>query len=224
MMFENKFFYSPKSFINGLGETLELIDESELYDKISLGLNADFIYQIGYLRGLAFNNAYDINYRLLKKELPFFYGCCLREKHCKESYPIYNGNIQIDLDFKNDISSIGINLLKESLRDSKYIRLGFISPSGKGLKLLIKTSNYNYINYKKVIKDFSAYLKLNFNIDPKYVDTNVTYKHVCFMSYDPKPIYNKNSNVFEVEEVIMHNNLTTTTNTSPIIYSPSIFV
>jgi len=187
---------SRKGFKESIGNLLEVISFSELFDIISLGLNSNFIYEIGRLRGICLKDPFSIEYRKLKLELPFFYGTCIRELHSKDSYPIYTGILQVDLDFKSDISIIGIDILMNILRHDKYIHLGFISPSGKGIKLFVKTDNRNCLSFHSYLNEFAKYLETSYSIPSKYVDRNISYKHVCFLSYDPSGFFNPSSDIF----------------------------
>lgn len=192
-------YLSRNSFSESIFKKLETLTFSELYDIISLGLNIDFIYKIGKMRGICKEKIDSLNYRREKLTLPFFYGTCKREYHSKDIEPVCNGILHIDYDFKSDISDIGIELLKEKLKNCKYIYLMFTSPSGKGLKIFVKSYLENEELYKNYCYDFVKYLEKNYGISSKYFDSSITMRHVSFLSYDPEAYFDETSLFYNLE-------------------------
>lgn len=132
---------------------------------ITNGLSSQHIYKIGEIRGSSSIDVYNKHINKLKAELPFVYLTGIRAFHSKDYELDYNGNLHVDLDFKNDFTLL-------------------ISPSGKGLKLVISTLDYNPENYYPNLYRFGKYLSGKYVIDP------ITYKHVSFISYDKNCFYN----------------------------------
>jgi len=83
---------------------------------------------------------------------------------------------------------------KESLTKNKYVYSVFISPSGNGLKVLVKVPQDadNHVNY------FNS-LEKHFN-SPYFDKTCKNLSRVCYESYDPLIYINKNSSVWDVIE------------------------
>lgn len=100
----------------------------------------------------------------------------------------YNGVICLDIDHVEDPST-----LKKKASNLKYVHAAFITPSGKGLKVIILTDgnkdNYK-VNEEKVSTGF-------------FHDTGALRDNRCkdiariqFVSYDPELYYNPNSSKF----------------------------
>ena len=77
------------------------------------------------------------------------------------------------------------------LRNNKHVITVFLSPSGKGLKALIKIPKTDKHNHPKYFKEFQK----KFNYD--YFDvSNCNVDRVCFESYDPNIYINYNAEIF----------------------------
>ena len=98
---------------------------------------------------------------------------------------------------------------KEMLTKSKYVFSVFISPSGNGLKVLVKIPKEidNHTNY------FNS-LEKHFN-SPYFDNTSKNISRVCYESYDPLIHINENSSVWDkieetqYNEVIKHRDIAT---------------
>jgi len=101
----------------------------------------------------------------------------------------HSGLICIDLDKFEDEETMLFT--KNTLTLDEYVYSVFISPSGEGLKILVKIS--------KEIENHRAYfygLKEHFN--SKYFDDScVNESRVCYISYDPDIYINENSIIFK---------------------------
>jgi len=84
---------------------------------------------------------------------------------------------------------------KEKLTKNKYIYSVFVSPSGKGLKALVKIPPI-VENHKRYFKSLQKFLD-----SPYFDSTSQNVSRVCYESYDPLIYVNKNSSVWEkIEE------------------------
>ena len=85
---------------------------------------------------------------------------------------------------------------KENLSKNKYVYSVFISPSGNGLKVLVKIpkDDSNHINYFNSLEKF---------FNSEYFDkTSKNISRVCYESYDPLIHINENSSLWDtIEEV-----------------------
>lgn len=100
----------------------------------------------------------------------------------------HSGFICIDFDgFENSQS---LSDFRQSIIDDKYTYSVFISPSGDGLKVLVKIP--------KEPKDHRAYFNgLREHYDTKYFDKScVNESRICYMSSDPTIFTNKDSEEF----------------------------
>ena len=129
----------------------------------------------------------------LKKTLP---AICFSGKFKKrnDSSLIEHSGV-ICLDFDGYKTSKDLLQEKERLTKIKYVYSVFISPSGKGLKVLVKIPKEvdNHKNYFNSLKKF-------FSSD--YFDvTSKNISRVCYESYDPLIYVAKNSSVWDkIEE------------------------
>lgn len=194
--------FSSSNFPIKKSQRLETLLLDNISYNIKRGLNDSFLYNVGLIRGVAL---IDPNSSLLKKKklelLPFFYPNGTREFHKKDSPFKYNGFLHIDLDFKESIASYGLDVLKEKLSTDKFIKLMFISPSNRGLKILVQTGNKDLEKYSLYLKAFHYFLNKKYQIDFEYMDS-LSPQHICFYSYDRNVFYNRHSDVFSIKEEI----------------------
>ena len=83
----------------------------------------------------------------------------------------------------------------EVLKENKHIALLFISPSGNGIKAVLRVSNeLDRTTHPKVFKAFNNEFKYSyFDISNSNID------RVCFESYDPNIYYNENAEIYNPE-------------------------
>lgn len=128
----------------------------------------------------------------LKKQLPAICFSGTFSKRADSALIEHSGLICLDFD--------GYDKQKELLQDkenftkSKYVFSVFISPSGNGLKVLVKipADSENHTNY------FNS-LERHFN-SPYFDKTSKNISRVCYESYDPLIFVNENSSVWSVIE------------------------
>jgi hypothetical protein len=106
----------------------------------------------------------------------------------------HSGLICLDFDkFKSDYET---QQFKEELKADPYTYAIFESPSGKGLKVLVKITN-RVENHRK---HFRA-LNKHYN-HPNFDNSCINESRICFMSYDKDIHINKDSEVFtELQEI-----------------------
>lgn len=104
----------------------------------------------------------------------------------------YSNIICIDID---GLTKAELKQLKQLIAGSKYTLAVFISPSGNGLKILIKvpgTKDDHYIVFAQIEKYFLA--EFSVIIDPSGKD----YSRLCFLAHDEEIYINEASEVFEM--------------------------
>lgn len=102
-----------------------------------------------------------------------------------ENLETYSGIVQIDLD---NLSENQIRIAKEYARSDQSVLLGFLSPSGRGYKMLIATDAKNSDLNDKV---FSYVLeKVNTNLELPIDTSTKDLARLCFFSYDPDIVIN----------------------------------
>ena len=119
-----------------------------------------------------------------KKQLPSICFSGIFESRADKNIKTHSGIVCLDFDhLDNPIE------FKEKLSKDKFVMCAFISPSGDGLKVLIKipASPQTHKASCKALKDYFKNNKLD-----NFEDVS----RVCFESYDPEIYYNPNSELF----------------------------
>lgn len=137
----------------------------------------------------------------LKKQLPSICFSGVFSKREDKALITHSGLIAIDFDHVNE----RLPELKARLKSDKYTFLLFISPSGDGLKLVVK------IPADKKTHSFSASALTDYYKDEK-LDEFKDVSRICFESYDPDIYYNPESEIFTTlkEEQIIKKTISTT--------------
>lgn len=128
----------------------------------------------------------------LKKKLP---AVCFSGKFTKraDSYLVEHSGL-ICLDFDGYTKSKDLLEDKENLCKNKYVYSVFVSPSGNGLKVLVKipADADNHINYFNSLEKY---------FNSQYFDkTSKNVSRVCYESYDPLIHVNENSSIWDTIE------------------------
>jgi len=128
----------------------------------------------------------------LKKQLPAVCFSGTFNKRTDASMITHSG--LICLDFDGYVKQKELLQDKENLSKNKYVFSVFISPSGNGLKVIVKIPSdvENHINYFKS-------LERHFN-SPYFDKTSKNVSRVCYESYDPLIHVNDNSSIWDVIE------------------------
>jgi hypothetical protein len=110
----------------------------------------------------------------------------------------HSGYMVLDYDDVDDVKS-----LKDELKQNKYVYCVFISPSGNGIKAVVKIPPCDATTHSKYHKAFQE------EFESKYFDTSGSdVSRVCFESYDPD-IY-VNHDVVQYEPVLEDKGYNTT--------------
>jgi len=126
---------------------------------------------------------------LIKQSLPAICFSGEFTKRNDNSLSSHSGLICLDFDgYKNDKELLQE---KEKLSNDNYVFSVFISPSGKGLKVLVKIPK-DEINHKNYFKSLQKHF------DSIYFDvTSKNISRVCYESYDPLIYVNQNSSLWD---------------------------
>ena len=166
-------------------ETPFFKDVSFILKRIKEGKSKSLIKEIRKEKDKATRNE-------LKKNLPAICFSGKFNKRSDESLVEHSGIICLDFD--------GYDKQKDMLQDkegfinSKFVLSVFVSPSGNGLKVLVKIpqSAENHTKYFNSLKT---------EFDSTYFDTtSKNISRVCYESYDPLLYYNPNSLVWDTIE------------------------
>ena len=125
----------------------------------------------------------------LKKNLPSIcFSGTFRERSAKKIIK-HSGLVCLDFDdFKNNQDLL---YFKDSFLQDKFVYCCFISPSGNGLKVLVKipAETHNHKKYFDALKEY--FNTSHFDISGSDVS------RVCYESFDPNIYVNKDSEVFK---------------------------
>ncbi len=196
---------------------------------VKLIIKSEFEHRIIKLRKLymQFIETGDMNFKKeydsLKPKLPLITFSSIFDNRRDEEHMICSTDlIVLDIDLKdNPDLPIRINNLRRELIDCPFSHILFVSPSGEGLKIVVKVhKNKEIINCNKelkickdtiirkelieTIKDFhcEAHKQIRKYYSNKYdimIDNGAkNYQGVCFLSSDANVYYNPNSSPFPV--------------------------
>jgi hypothetical protein len=125
----------------------------------------------------------------LKRNLPAFtVSATFKERRKKENIDTYSGLIHLDYDKVDDVE-----ILKDIIIKIPFTYSAFISPSGKGLKVIVKTDAEleSHTETFNALRDY--YDEIASFVSDKSVK-DVT--RLCFVSYDPELYLNESSKIF----------------------------
>ncbi|MFT5297645.1 MAG: hypothetical protein ACI9YH_003681 [Colwellia sp.] len=128
----------------------------------------------------------------LKSKLPAFtISATYTGKRKKENVESYSGLLHLDYDKLDNIQDV-----KSKIISNPYTYAAFVSPSGKGLKVLVKCDN----DLSTHTYAFNALRSYYDNLLGVASDKNIKdVLRICFVSYDRNMYLNKNSKVFNYQ-------------------------
>jgi len=134
-------------------------------------------------------------YKKLKQKLPAVaFSAICQGGHSIKHLIKYNQILIIDID---DISKKEVLMLNKTLSKDKFTFAIWISPSDRGLKMLVKT-NASLETHKLVFNQYAKYLQDKFKIQVDKSGSDPV--RLCYVSYDPNLILNLNAEVFELRQ------------------------
>ena len=134
----------------------------------------------------------------LKSKLPAFtISANFSGKRKKENAGTYSGLLHLDYDKLDNIQDV-----KSKIISNPYTFSAFISPSGKGLKVLVKCDN-DLSTHKYAFNSLRDYYDNYLGVESDRSVKDVL--RLCFVSYDPNLYFNENAEVFNTQ-VIPSNN------------------
>lgn len=141
----------------------------------------------------------------LKKNLPAvtFSGTFYKRK--ASEIAVYNSLLTIDID---KLTQEEVNKLLPLIKQNSYTHIAFISPSGCGIKVIIKTAAKEPKTHTKAFLFAATYYKEFFNVEIDQSGKDVS--RLCFLSYDENIFYNPNSEVFGTIEMFTETKLSKT--------------
>jgi len=154
-------------------------------------------------------------YKMAKKSLPALtFSGTFNGAHKKDNLNIYSKLIIIDLD---NITS-GINEIKKTLMNDKYLISAWISPSGKGIKALLEIDG-DPTNHKNAFDQILFYFKNKYQLDVDKTGSDLC--RLCYVSYDPELEIKNNYQPFEFKQEAIESALIDNSNKAPTIFYSS---
>lgn len=129
----------------------------------------------------------------LKKQLPGFTPSgTFKNGRKAERLTMYSGNVILDLD---KLSPKQLEDAREAVTLKPFTFAAFISPSGNGLKIIVRVTS-SAEHHKTAFQQVANYYEqaLQLVVDPSGKDVS----RLCFMSYDPDCFLRLNAELFKV--------------------------
>jgi len=126
----------------------------------------------------------------IKKLLPYITPAGIFTERRNKCLVEKSGYAPIDIDYIEDVEKV-----KDQLSKDPYVSMAFISPSGAGIKVIIKIASDS--DYKLYVASFYDYLHTTYDIKNDTLDRSThDIARACFLGYDPKAYLNLNAKVF----------------------------
>lgn len=125
----------------------------------------------------------------VKKSLPAFtVSATFKDKRRKDCIDTYTGLLHLDYDKIDNVEE-----LKARVMDIPYTYAAFISPSGRGLKVFVKSNNdlYSHTNAFNILREYYDSI-VGIESDKAVKDV----PRLCFVSYDAELYLNENSDTY----------------------------
>ena len=125
----------------------------------------------------------------VKKSLPAFtVSATFKDKRRKDCIDTYTGLLHLDYDKIDNVEE-----LKARVMDIPYTYAAFISPSGRGLKVFVKSNNdlYSHTNAFNKLREYYDSI-VGIESDKAVKD----FTRLCFVSYDAELYLNENSDTY----------------------------
>jgi hypothetical protein len=177
------------NFMDSLnGSNNRIVEVQKVLEQIKKGFWKEQIEDIQY----HINNGDTKQANGLKSKLPAFtISATYTGKRKKENVESYSGLLHLDYDKLDNIQDV-----KSKIISNPYTYAAFVSPSGKGLKVLVKCDN----DLSTHTYAFNALRSYYDNLLGVASDKNIKdVLRICFVSYDSNMYLNKNSKVFNYQ-------------------------
>lgn len=170
------------------GTEMKSIDISLILKHIK---NGRWQTQVNEIRDLINRNENE-KANVMKKTLPAFTPSgTFNERRKKEYIDSYSGILHLDYDKVEDVES-----LKESIVKIPFTYSAFISPSGKGLKVIVNT-DAELESHTDAFNTLRSYYDGIVGLESDRAVKDVT--RLCFVSYDPELYINESSKIFTMQ-------------------------
>lgn len=215
------------TFLNGLYKTHKgTLDTSEIAEHIRIGTHANLIFDCRDVLNLKGKVAYTEH---KQKTLPCFtpsgrfsqgwgknkYGDKIPVPPSKKHLIEYNGVVVLDYDGLEDKE---LDVLIEKIKACPYTFFSFRSPSNRGYKVLVKTTNRTPEQHANAFKTVGKYYKELTGIEDDKTSSNIN--RLCFVSVDIHMNYNEESSVFEIQPTLFKEQEKKAASTARVVLPP----
>lgn len=199
------------TIFKNFNEAIENKDILKILEDIKSGTYRN---QITYLRKSLADSKTEAAERAKKSLLAFTPSATFKGGRKIEFLTNYNGLMVLDID------KLTTDKLKESqskIKEDQCVFASFISPSGNGLKILVKVESGKN-DHKETFLQLQTYFEELLSVEIDKSGKDIT--RLCFVSFDPELYLNENSTSFTTEPVQLQ---TSKKNNSPqtVNYQPS---
>jgi hypothetical protein len=149
--------------------------------------------EISYIRNLLSKNNKKEADQLKKQLIAFTVSGTFNNGRSIDKINTYSKYVILDID---KLEESHLQLVKNTTRLAPYTYAAFISPSGKGLKIIVKV-NTTKEHHKEAYKQVVDYYEQALNIDIDTSGSDIC--RLCFVSYDEDCFINNESDIFEVD-------------------------
>jgi len=179
------------TIFRNFNEVIEQKDILKILDDIKTGTYRN---AITYLRKSLAEDKKEAAERAKKSLMAFTPSATFKGGRKMEFLTAYNALVVLDID---KITKEKLTDCKEKLQNNEFVFAAFTSPSGNGLKVLVKV-NTDRTEHKETFLKLQTYFEnlLQLEIDKSGKDIT----RLCFFSYDPELYLNENSKEFSVIE------------------------
>jgi hypothetical protein len=127
-----------------------------------------------------------------------------KERHSLGDFLKHNGLIQVDFDKVTNPQDVRQNLIQD-----KYTFSCFISPSGTGVKVIVKIIPEKELHERSFLGLSKYYSdRYGLEMDKKCKDIS----RLCFLSYDPDIFVNEQSYIYKCESDVKNNQISASSN------------
>jgi twinkle protein len=155
-------------------QTPYYVELATIYERIKTG---KYKKQIEEIRGIPEKKNRDV----LKNKLPSICFSGIFSKRGNDFIKEHSGLVAVDFDHLPDYDAFWQRIIKD-----QYTHMAFRSPSGDGVKVIVKIPS-SIENHRKSCRSLQDYYKSD------HLDQFEDEARVCFISYDPDIFWNKGS-------------------------------
>lgn len=180
---KNSFSYFPSIFKNA-GKSIDLYD----LQKLTVSKSSEHFKLISKIRSSDKKEVIS----QLKKQLPAVsISVVISGRRNLKNILRYSNLLGIDIDHVQDLNS-----MREQLEKDPYVLVSFLSPSGKGLKLIFGIDGTKHLQYFRAIADY-LFSEYHIQIDEQCSDVT----RLMYLSHDPDFYINPNADIFALSVV-----------------------